>query len=176
MERLEVFPSEATLARKASQQILVRAWFSDGHAEDVTRWVKFGASDSGVATVDDEGRAVVQGPGEAAITVWYLSQVAFARISSPFSRPAVQVVRRRAPAGYPREAGVGVDVQVLETPGSSSGGHEPRTVPAQPDSFIDRLVAKKLRALSIPASGTCNDAEFIRRAYLDAAGIIPTAA
>jgi hypothetical protein len=176
MERLEVFPSEATLARKASQQILVRAWFSDGHAEDVTRWVKFGASDSGVATVDDEGRAVVQGPGEAAITVWYLSQVAFARISSPFPGSGAQLVRRRVPAGYPREAGVWVDVQVLQTAGSSAGRHEPRTVPAQPDSFIDRLVAKKLRGLNIPASGPCTDAEFIRRAYLDAAGILPVAA
>jgi hypothetical protein len=46
---------------------------------------------------------------------------------------------------------------------------------AQPIGFIDRLVDQKLRELNIPASGPCTDAEFIRRAYLDAAGILPTA-
>ena len=34
--------------------------------------------------------------------------------------------------------------------------------------------SKKLAALHIPPSPACTDAEFIRRAYLDAAGILPT--
>src|SRR5205085_2937487 len=33
---------------------------------------------------------------------------------------------------------------------------------------------KKLEALRLPPSGQCTDREFIRRAYLDAAGILPT--
>ena len=33
---------------------------------------------------------------------------------------------------------------------------------------------RKLRELRLPPSGQCSDAEFIRRAYLDAAGILPT--
>ena len=41
-------------------------------------------------------------------------------------------------------------------------------------NFIDVLVLKKLEALHIPPSPQCTDAEFIRRAYLDAAGILPT--
>src|SRR5262249_10162843 len=84
MLRLELFPAQAALKPGDEPQILVRARFSDGHTEDVTRWVKFGTSDSGVATVTDDGRVSLQGPGEAAITVYYLSQVAFARVSSPF--------------------------------------------------------------------------------------------
>jgi hypothetical protein len=36
-------------------------------------------------------------------------------------------------------------------------------------------VLKKLQELNLPTSGTCTDEEFIRRAYLDAAGILPTA-
>src|SRR5262249_38041785 len=40
--------------------------------------------------------------------------------------------------------------------------------------FIDELVLKKLEALRIPPSRLCTDHEFIRRAYLDAAGILPT--
>jgi hypothetical protein len=41
-------------------------------------------------------------------------------------------------------------------------------------NFIDELVLKELTALHIPPSPSCTDQEFIRRAYLDAAGILPT--
>ena len=40
--------------------------------------------------------------------------------------------------------------------------------------YVDDLVLKKLAALRIPPSPACTDREFIRRAYLDAAGILPT--
>src|SRR5262249_24579833 len=43
-------------------------------------------------------------------------------------------------------------------------------------NFIDDSVLKKLEALHIPPSGQCSDEEFIRRAFLDAAGILPTPA
>ncbi|MBI3463581.1 MAG: hypothetical protein HY000_11060, partial [Planctomycetes bacterium] len=61
VDRLEVFPAEATLQPPASQQILVRAHFSDGHMEDVTRWAKYASTDDNTATVDDTGRITVQG-------------------------------------------------------------------------------------------------------------------
>lgn len=41
-------------------------------------------------------------------------------------------------------------------------------------NFIDDLVLKKLKALNIPPSPQCTDNEFIRRAYLDAIGRLPT--
>ena len=41
MTRLEVFPPAARLKPGDEQPIVVRAHFSDGHAEDVTRWAKF---------------------------------------------------------------------------------------------------------------------------------------
>jgi hypothetical protein len=41
-------------------------------------------------------------------------------------------------------------------------------------NYIDEHVVRKLRELNLPPSPTCTDAEFIRRAYLDAAGILPT--
>lgn len=81
---LEVFPDSVRLAQGATQQILVRARYSDGHAEDVTRWVKFGTSDSSVASVDDGGRVKVNGVGETAITIWFSSRVAFARVLQPY--------------------------------------------------------------------------------------------
>jgi uncharacterized protein DUF1553/uncharacterized protein DUF1549 len=150
---LEVLPAAALLKPGDRQQILVRAHFSDGHVEDVTRWAKFGTSDAAVATVGDDGRAAVQGPGEAAVTVWYLSQVAFARISSPFPSPPASALGRA----------------------ENSSGSVSSAIPSRTASFIDVLVDRKLRALNIPATAPCTDAEFIRRAYLDAAGILPTA-
>jgi hypothetical protein len=40
-------------------------------------------------------------------------------------------------------------------------------------SYIDDYILKHLAVLHIPPSPLCTDAEFIRRAYLDAAGILP---
>ncbi len=44
----------------------------------------------------------------------------------------------------------------------------------QPANFIDELVAAKLRAMRIESAGLSTDAEFVRRAYLDVLGILPT--
>lgn len=82
---LEVFPAAAVLSPEAEQQIVVRAKYSDGHTEDVTRWVKFSSSNEGVATVDDWGRVKMNGSGEAAITLWYSSRVLYSRVSVPFA-------------------------------------------------------------------------------------------
>jgi hypothetical protein len=43
------------------------------------------------------------------------------------------------------------------------------------NNFIDRHVFAKLRRLRIPPSDLCGDAEFLRRATLDACGVLPTA-
>src|SRR5918993_2152936 len=97
MTRLEVFPASARLAVGSEQPLLVRAHFSDGHAEDVTRWVKFSTNDGAVASVDQRGTVAVNGPGEAAISGWYLSKLATARVTSPFPNPVDPAVYARAP-------------------------------------------------------------------------------
>jgi Protein of unknown function (DUF1553)/Protein of unknown function (DUF1549)/Bacterial Ig-like domain (group 2) len=52
---------------------------------------------------------------------------------------------------------------------------EPKIFAQSPrHNFIDNLVLKKLAALRIPPSPQCNDREFIRRVFLDVAGILPT--
>ena len=140
IQRLEVLPAVAVLKPKDVLQVLVRAWYSDGHSEDVTRWAKFNSSEDLVATVDADGKATVAGYGETAITVWFSNLVAANRVASPLPNA--------------------VDPKVFAT--------------APRDSFIDDLVLKKLESLHIPPSPPCDDAEFIRRAYLDAAGILPT--
>ena len=142
MTALEVFPPSARLQLGDEQPLVVRARFSDGHAEDVTRWAKFTTNEGAVATVSDEGVVKVQGTGEAAISAWYLSRLVTSRIASPF--PA-----RVDPAVY---------------------ANAPRA------NFIDDAILRKLRELNIEPSGLSSDAEFIRRAYLDAAGILPAPA
>ena len=142
VEGLEVIPREASLRAGAEQQILVRARFSDGHSEDVTRWAKFSSGDMDVANVDDWGHVKMTGYGELPVTVWYQSRVAFARLRVPFPAALDETLFRQAPRR----------------------------------NSIDDLVLKKLEQLHIPPSRPATDAEFLRRAYLDAAGILPTAA
>ena len=43
------------------------------------------------------------------------------------------------------------------------------------NNYIDDLVLEKLERLRIPPSGQASDSEFIRRVYLDTAGILPNA-
>lgn len=138
---LEVYPKSAVLRNGSEQQLVVRAKYSDGRWEDVTRWAKYNSNDEGVAQVDDAtGRVMMLGHGEAAITVWYSSKVLYARLAVPFE---TQVDPARY-TSFPRR------------------------------NYIDGLVVAKLRSLNIEPSPEAGDAMFIRRAYLDAAGVLPT--
>ena len=139
MTHLEVFPPAARLKAGDAQPMVVRARFSDGHAEDVTRWAKFTSNEPAVATVGEDGVVTVQGTGEAAVSAWYLSRLVTARIASPFPAHIDPAVYARAPRA----------------------------------NFIDASVLRKLQELNIEPSTLSSDAEFIRRAYLDAAGILP---
>jgi Protein of unknown function (DUF1553)./Protein of unknown function (DUF1549)./Bacterial Ig-like domain (group 2). len=137
---LEVFPKRATLKPGSEQQLVVRAKYSDGSIDDVTRWVKYSSNNEGVASVDDSGRVKMNGNGEAAVTLWYSSRVLYATLTSP----------------YPNQV---ADDTYTKFPKSN---------------YIDELVIAKLKSLHIAPSPVASDATFIRRAYLDAAGILPT--
>ncbi|HLY40348.1 MAG TPA: DUF1549 domain-containing protein [Terracidiphilus sp.] len=139
---IQVLPQEASLMPGAGQQLVVMAVFSDGHTADVTHWAKFDSGDEGVATVDNEGRVMMHGYGEAPVTVWYQSHVAFSRLRIPFPNKLPDSLFARA------------------------AHHD----------YIDDFVLNHLRALHIPPSPQASDSEFIRRAYLDATGIVPTPA
>src|SRR5207247_10088720 len=64
IERIEILPEHLVLKPAAGQQLIVHAWFSDGHSEDVTRWAKYSAANASVAQVDDNGKVQVVGNGE----------------------------------------------------------------------------------------------------------------
>ena len=67
VEALEILPLRSVQRVGQSQQVLVRARYSDGRAEDVTRWVKWSSADESVCRVDDDGKTQVIGPGEGAL-------------------------------------------------------------------------------------------------------------
>lgn len=140
LERLEVFPATATLQAGSAQPLVVRACYSDGREEDVTRWAKFSSASEAVATVSEDGTISVVGPGEGAVMVWFSSQIVMARISVPYDH----------------------DIDPFEF------------VNAPRRNFIDELVLDQLRRLNLRPSPRCDDATFIRRAFLDTIGVLPT--
>ncbi len=139
--KLEVSPEHATLKPGDAQQLTVKAMFSDGSVQDVTRWAKFTDANASVTTVDESGSVKVAGFGEGAITAWFLSRIAIATFTAPFTNK----VPADAFAKAPRR------------------------------NFIDDEVIAKLRELNIPPSPRATDEVFIRRAFLDTIGVLPTA-
>jgi hypothetical protein len=138
--RLEVAPGRSLQRVGQSQQIMVRAVYSDGRAEDVTRWVKWSSADESVCRVDDQGRAQVVGPGEGAIVAWFASKLAIARLTVPY--------------------GDGGSIEVVDK--------------RKPRNFIDEQVDRQLARLNLPASPESGDPEFVRRAFIDTIGRLPS--
>jgi hypothetical protein len=142
IERIELLPNHVVLTNGASQQLTVRAHFNDGHSEDVTRWVKYTAANASVTEVSDQGLVKVVGYGEGSITAWYLSRIAIATVTVPYTNEISPEVFAKA----------------------------------ERRNFIDEQILKKLESLKIPPSPRSSDSEFVRRAYLDATGVLPKSA
>jgi Protein of unknown function (DUF1549)/Protein of unknown function (DUF1553) len=141
INRLEILPKTTLQKAGATQQLIVRAHFTDGHSEDVTRWAKFTSTNLSVAKVDDLGKVSVVGHGEGAIVAWYLAQNTVATVTVPYPNQIPPTVFAKSPRR----------------------------------NFIDRLVLAKLQHLNLPPSPRCSDGEFLRRAYLDTIGVLPSA-
>ena len=97
VESLEVLPGSSIHQVGQSQPIIVRARYSDGRLEDVTRWAKWSSADESVCRVDDQGVATVIGPGEGAVVAWYASKIAIARITVPYGETAEDGRSSRSP-------------------------------------------------------------------------------
>ncbi len=138
--RLDVTPAHQTLAVGAKAHLRVVAHYSDGHAEDVTRWARFSTADENVAQIEQDGALLVKSPGETALAVGFLTGVASVRVTSPFPNEVAESTFVSAPRA----------------------------------NFIDELALRKLRALRLEPSPRAPDRDFVRRAYLDAAGMLPS--
>ncbi len=94
---ISVLPENGILTPGDLSRILVNAHYDDGRVVDVTHWAKFSATDEAVAGVDDLGKVTVRGAGEAAVLVWFGSQVALSRMTVPFAHEIDDEAYRRAP-------------------------------------------------------------------------------
>ncbi len=139
---LAVSPAENALTPGGTEQLSVKAKYSDGTERDVTRWAKFTSTDETVASVDGAGKVTVTGSGQGAVTAWFSSQIVIARVTSPFPNEVPGDVYAQAPRA----------------------------------NFIDDLVLEQLRKLHLKPSPAADDSTFIRRAFLDTIGRLPTPA
>ncbi len=136
--KIEVEPARQMLLAGEAQQLRVTAFTADGAQRCVTLDADYESNASNIVAVDQRGLAAASDiPGEAAILVRYLGQVAVSRITLP--RPGVNF--RRPPE----------------------------------QNSIDGLVWNNLQKLGIQPSELADDATFMRRAYLDVIGTLPTA-
>jgi hypothetical protein len=100
IQRLEVFPPAVLVtpdAAKNTFRVIVRAIYSDGTTEDVTRWTRFGSSEELVARVNEDGVITPAGNGEAAITINFGTKVATLTVTAPFSNDVKADVFAKAP-------------------------------------------------------------------------------
>lgn len=143
---ITVTPRERLLDMKAGQQLRVVARYSDGHKVDVTRLTRFQSNNEGLASVDQAG-LVTAGKVPGQVAV----MASFMGAVDLF-----QAIIPREPDAEAKPATEG-----------------PKPVES---NFIDGLVYARLRKLNITPSGPADDAEFLRRVYLDCIGTLPTAA
>ncbi len=122
----------------------MKAVYSNGRIDDVTRWAKFTSTDEAISSVDELGNVTVLGSGEGAISAWFSSKITLARIRVPFAAPKTSANGDKS---------VDSDNKV---------------------SQLDRIVSGHLDSLGLEPSSLCSDSEFIRRSSLDATGCLPT--
>jgi Protein of unknown function (DUF1553)/Protein of unknown function (DUF1549) len=143
---LRVSPAECQLPAGGTQQILATAVYSDGSLRDVSAAALYSSNAPAIAETDPRGLTQCgQIPGEAAITVNYMGQVAAMQVISPRSLETTEFSELPLAAG------------------NEAAGNE-----------IDALVRAKLRKMGLPPSGPIDDATFLRRSTLDAIGTLPT--
>ena len=137
---IEVYPKQIVMEGKnATQQITVRATYSDGTDRDVTNLALFMSNNDPTAAIDKAGLVTSGDRGAAFMLARYdvystVSQVLVIPDNLKYERPQLAEV-----------------------------------------NYIDQLVDEKLHKLRIIPSAICTDEEFIRRVYIDVAGIYPEA-
>ena len=136
---LEILPTRLVLEGEgATQQMTVRAKYSDGTDRDVTNLAVFFSNNATSAGIDKNGKVTAGARGEAYV---------YARFATFTEGSQTIVVPKGVKYVWP-------DVPENNT--------------------IDTLVFNKLKKLRLLPSGLCSDEIFLRRAFLDIVGALPT--
>jgi Protein of unknown function (DUF1549)/Protein of unknown function (DUF1553) len=144
LKQISVTPSELVLTEPASRvQLHVEATFSDGAVRDVTRLAVYEPSNPAVE-ISPQGEVI--------------NPIARSARKGPVeSSILVRYLDQRA------------TVQLAFVPAR----HDFQWHEVHEANYIDHYVFAKLRTLRISSSRLCSDSMFLRRAYLDALGILP---
>lgn len=136
---VDLYPKLAVLdGAGATQQMVVKAKYSDGTERDVTSLALFLSNNDTSAKISPDGKVTAGERGEAFVMA--------------------------------RFATFTVGAQVIVLPKGLKF-----TYPNVPENnYIDTLVNAKLKKLRIAPSELCTDEAFLRRAYLDIIGTMPT--
>ena len=85
---VEVEPSRISLKARSTQQLRVRARYSDGSVRDVSRTALYEANDKSMAEASEQGLVTLQDlPGNVAVMVRYSGLVSVCSISIPLGAP-----------------------------------------------------------------------------------------
>jgi len=96
--RIEVSPSKRRMALDGEQQVAVRAVYTDGSVQDVTRSALFEPNEKSIAKVSEEGYVSMLGqPGDVAVMVRYLGKAAVFNATVPLGAPVGELPE---PANY----------------------------------------------------------------------------
>ena len=85
---LAVWPVQRVLEPNEQQQVIVRAVWSDGRAEDVTALAQFDSLNDGVAAITPEGLITAKDKGETYLMVRFAGQAAVVRVTLPYAQLA----------------------------------------------------------------------------------------
>ncbi len=118
VERVSVSPPETVLQPGGSAQLTVTAHYSDGTERDVTRWARFTSADETVAGIDQAGRVSVTGHGQGALTAWFASKLAIARVLSPQEREVPEAAFAELDGGNFIDTAVAAQLRQLRLPPS----------------------------------------------------------
>ena len=88
VSRLEVLPAKRRMALDGEQQLVVRAIYSDGSVQDVTRSALFEPNDKAVAAVGEDGLvSMLKQPGDVAVMVRYQGKAVVFNATVPLGAP-----------------------------------------------------------------------------------------
>lgn len=136
---VELYPKNAVLdGENATQQLTVRAQYSDGTNRDVTSLAFFMSSNDNSVTIEQDGKTTAHARGEAFVMARFETHT----VGSHF------IVLPK-----------GLQFESPNTP---------------ENNYVDTFVNAKLNKLRIVPSELCSDEEFLRRAFLDIVGQLPT--
>ena len=163
--KIEIFPKEQILNVNASQQLQVRATFSDGLSRDVSRQAVYQSNEPSIATISDDGLIQTTSQhGLFSVMARFGEQIATFHAAVPFVSDPKQL-----------EAIEG-ELRAIESRlTNNEAGHSNNTskLIAKP-SPVDRHLFAQWRKLGIVPSSPTDDATFLRRASVDICGTLPT--